>query len=252
MATKNNQLNPGHFAVARALDIPVSTKHCIEICRSLRYKNTAYAKRFLEDVADLKRAVPFKKFYKDTGHKAGMAAGRFPQKAAKEILDLVKSVEANALVKGLNTSDLKITKIIANKASIPLTGGRRRTATKRSHVEIEVKEGKKAKLEKKAKAAGAAAAKKEVKTEAVKLEQKEASVKEHTVNPEVVEKKIVKESLSNPEVKEISSAELLRKAQEKAARLKKEETERKSTEEVSKLYEELQKKGTLRQKGGKA
>lgn len=251
MATKNNKLNPGHFAVARALDIPVSTKHCIEICRSLRYKNTAYAKRFLEDVADLKRAVPFKKFYKDTGHKAGMAAGRFPQKAAKELLALVKSVEANALVKGLNASDLKITKIIANKASIPLTGGRRRTATKRSHVEIEVKEGKKAKLEKKAKAAEAAAVKKEVKTEVAKSEHKEV-VKEHPTSSAVVEKKIVKESLSKPEVKEVSSAELLRKAQEKAARLKKEETERKSTEEVSKLYEELQKKGTLRQKGGKA
>lgn len=251
MATKNNQLNPRHFAVARALDIPVSTKHCIEICRSLRYKNTAYAKKFLEDVADLKRAVPFKKFYKDTGHKAGMAAGRFPQKAAKEILDLVKSVEANALVKGLNPSDLKITKIIANKASIPLTGGRRRTATKRSHVEIEVKEGKKAKLEKKAKAAEVAAAKKEIKTEVAKSEHQEV-VKEHPASSAVVEKKIIKEPLSKPEVKEISSAELLRKAQEKAARLKKEETERKSTEEVSKLYEELQKKGTLRQKGGKA
>lgn len=252
MATKNNKLNPGHFAVARALDIPVSTKHCIEICRSLRYKNTTYAKKFLEEVVNLKRAVPFKKFYKDTGHKAGMAAGRFPQKAAKEILDLVKSVEANALVKGLNASDLKITKIIANKASIPLTGGRRRTATKRSHVEIEVKEGRKAKLEKQAKATEAAAAKKEVKTEAAKSEQKEASIKNQAASPDVVEKKIAKESLSKLEVKEVSSAELLRKAQEKAARLKKEETERKSTEEVSKLYEELQKKGTLRQKGGKA
>ncbi|MEK6969703.1 MAG: 50S ribosomal protein L22 [Nanoarchaeota archaeon] len=249
MATKNNKLNPGHFAVARALDIPVSTKHCIEICRALRYKNTAYAKRFLEEVADLKRAVPFKKFYKDTGHKAGMAAGRFPQKAAKELLALVKSVEANALVKGLNASDLKITKIIANKASIPLTGGRRRTATKRSHVEIEVKEGRKAKLEKQAKATEVAAAKKEVKTEVAKSEHKE---NKQPASPAVVEKKIVKESLSKPEVKEISSAELLRRAQEKAARLKKEEIERKSTEEVSQLYEELQKKGTLRQKGGKA
>ena len=215
----------------------------------MRYKNTAYAKRFLEEVADLKRAVPFKKFYKDTGHKAGMAAGRFPQKAAKELLALVKSVEANALVKGLNASDLKITKIIANKASIPLTGGRRRTATKRSHVEIEVKEGRKAKLEKQAKATEVAAAKKEVKTEVAKSEHKE---NKQPASPAVVEKKIVKESLSKPEVKEISSAELLRRAQEKAARLKKEEIERKSTEEVSQLYEELQKKGTLRQKGGKA
>ncbi len=252
MAAKNNASNPGHFAVARALDIPVSTKHCIEICRSLRYKNTTYAKKFLEDVADLKRAVPFKKFYKDTGHKAGMAAGRFPQKAAKEILDLIKSVEANALVKGLNTTDLKITKIVANKASIPLTGGRRRTATKRSHVEIEVKEGKKAKAEKKAKAVEAETVKQEAKAEEVKRELKEVKTKENKVD--AAEKNSVstekKTSLSTTNTEEVSSAELLRKAQEKAARLKKEEIERKSTEEVSKLYEELQKKGTLRQKGG--
>ncbi len=254
MAAKNNALNSGHLAVAKALNLPVSTKHCIEICRSLRYKNTAYAQKFLEEVVALRRAVPFKKFYKDTGHKAGMAAGRYPQKAAKLILTLIKSVEANAVVKGLNTSDLKITKILANKASIPLTGGRRRTSTKRTHVEIEVKEGKKTKAEKRSKAAETAAAKKEVKPEvkpeAVKPAQK---VEENKPAGSVaVEKKEPKEAVSASNVKEESSAELLRKAQERAARLKREEMERKSTEEVSRLYQELQKKGSLRQKGGKA
>ncbi len=131
-----------HIAKAKAKDLSVSTKHCIEICSYLRYKTTAFSKRFLEEVIAIKKPVPFKKFKKNVGHKPGMAAGRFPEKAAKEVLKLIKSVEANAQNKGLNTSSLKIIKMLANKAAVPVTGGRHRTGTKRTHLEIEVKEVK--------------------------------------------------------------------------------------------------------------
>lgn len=129
-----------HSATAKSLDLSISTKHSIEISRSLRYKSTTLAKRILEDAINLKKAIPFRKFKKDMGHKRGMAAGRYPQKAAREFMRLIKSVEANAQSKGLNVGNLKITKIISNLASIPATGGRRRTGTKRTHLEIEVKE----------------------------------------------------------------------------------------------------------------
>jgi len=143
MTNKNKQLEKeqkAHFAYAKSGNLPISSKQCIEICRNLRYKNTGWAKRYLEEVIVLKRAVPFRRFLMDMGHKPGMSSGRFPQKAAKEVLSLIKSVEANAQAKGLNTSTLKISKIVANKASIPLTGGRHRTGTKRANLEIEVKE----------------------------------------------------------------------------------------------------------------
>ena len=83
MASKQSTSAREHIAVARGVSLPISTKQSIEISRSLRYKTTAYAKQFLEQVADLKRAVPFYRFTQDTGHKAGMAAGRYPQKAAQ-------------------------------------------------------------------------------------------------------------------------------------------------------------------------
>ncbi len=140
MKKLNNQPNPEHLAKAKLLGIPVSTKQCIEICNHLRYKKISFAKTFLEDVAALRKAVPFKKFNRDMGHKKGMSAGRFPQKAAIHVLDLIKSVESNAQDKGLNAGNLKIIKMIANKAAIPITGGRHRNATKRTHLEIEVKE----------------------------------------------------------------------------------------------------------------
>ncbi|MFA6461617.1 MAG: 50S ribosomal protein L22 [Candidatus Woesearchaeota archaeon] len=129
-----------HVARASSQNIPISTKQSIEISRNLRYKNTGMAKKLLEEVIAMKRAFPYYRFVHDIGHRAGMSTGRYPQKASKEFLRLVKNVEANAHAKGLNTANLKITKIIANKASIPQTGNRWHRGTKRTHIEIEVVE----------------------------------------------------------------------------------------------------------------
>lgn len=286
MAKDDTKNNSGHVATAKALDLSVSTKHCIEICRSLRYKKTSFAKKFLEDVADLKKAVPFRRFNKDLGHKAGMSSGRFPRNAAKEILKLINSVEANAQVKGLNSSNLKITKILANKAAIPLTGGRHRTGTKRTHVEVEVRESK---VEGKTQRSEASSASKEklsaevevrkeeskkkeskktetmeakptpsVQKEEAKIEkttapkdlpeEKQELVKEELVEQEPVTQVFVQPTSASTPVEESSPAELLKKAQKKAEELNKKEKEAEKTKEVSDLYKELQKKGSLRHK----
>ncbi len=130
-----------HLATAKALSLPISTKHCIMISYHLRYHSVKYAQDCLENVIKLRTPIPFHRFNKDRGHKAGISAGRFPEKAAREFLRLVKSVEANAQAKGLDPSNLKIVKLIANKASIPSTGRRLRHSTKRTHLEIAVQEG---------------------------------------------------------------------------------------------------------------
>ena len=131
---------PELIACARSWNIPISLKHSVEISKLLRYKKINLAKQWLEEVILGQRAVPYTRFKHNVGHRAGMAAGRFPEKAAREFLRLVKSVEANAQVKGLNSSHLKICKIIANRASLPLTGSRFRYSTKRTNLEIEVRE----------------------------------------------------------------------------------------------------------------
>ena len=192
------QENKAHIASAKALNLPISTKHSVEISHQLRYKNTTFAKQFLEKVAALKEAVPYRRFRRDIGHKKGMSTGRFPQKAAKEFLRLVKAVESNAQVKGLNTSNLKIIKLVSNKAPIPLTGGRQRHGTKRTHIEIEVKEGKETKKEKKDKKS--TAKKEEVK----KIDESKKEV-EKKVEKEVKESKVPGEK--KPEGKEESQQE---------------------------------------------
>ena len=226
MEKSNKNVNADHFAQAKSLNLPISTKHSVEICNSLRYKRTDYAKQFLEEVIGLNRAVPFKRFNRDMGHKAGMAAGRFPQKAAQEFLSLVKSVEANAQFKGLNTSNLKITKILANKASVPATGGRHRSGTKRTNLEVEVKEvmtkdkrsNKDKKSEKKVEEKKVEEKKEELKPE-VKLEVKD----DNKESPQVEETK--------EETKETENVEQTEKVEEKEP--VKEEQNEKQNEETS-------------------
>lgn len=128
-------------AKASALDIHISTKQSIEICNYIRKKSLEKAKATLERVITQKEAIPFKKFNKDMGHKPGkIASGRYPLNASKAILQLLNDVEANAQSKGLNTSDLTIIELCANKANTPWRHGRkRRRKSKRTHLKIVVK-----------------------------------------------------------------------------------------------------------------
>src|SRR3989338_6221571 len=152
MEKNHPSINLEHTASAAVKNVAISMKQCVEISNCLRYHSTSYAKQFVEEVANLQRAVPFRRYNKDMGHKPGMAAGRFPQKAAKVFLTLLKSVEANAQVQGLDPSNLKIVKLMANQAAVPFGGGRLQHGTKRSHIEVVV-------------AAGTAKAKTETKSE---------------------------------------------------------------------------------------
>ncbi len=228
------------YAFASSKNLPISTKHSVEISKFLRYKRTTLAKSFLEDVIALKKPVPFRKFKRDIGHKKGMAAGRFPQKAAKEFLHLIKSAEANALFKGLDSSNLKITTLIANKASVPFSGGRKRQGTKRTHLEIALEGAidNKKKDKKEAKP----------KSEATKVKSVVAETKKEKPTEKVTEEVNVPVSPEHEETKveDLSSEQLLEKAQEKADKINKQEAKKENVEEIEGLYDELKKKGTLR------
>ncbi len=189
-----------HTASAKVLSSAISTKHSIEISNYLRYKSVGFAKSFLEDVVALKKAVPFKKFNRDVGHKPGMASGRFPKKAAAVFLAMIKSVESNAQAKGLNTSHLKIIKILANKASIPATGGRQRYGTKRTHLEVVAAESQPKAKKSRAQAQKKAAPRAEVKSEP-KAEVKETPKTEVKKAP-AVEKKEEPAKVQEPKAEE--------------------------------------------------
>ena len=150
---KKQGTGSAHVATAKMRSMPISTKDSVEISNFLRYLSCDKAKQILSRVITKDQAVPYKRAVKDLGHKKGMRSGRYPVKAATIFLQLVNSVMKNAEDVGLDSSSLKITHILANKASIPMTGGRLKGATKRTHIEIKVSEKsapKKAKVEVKA------------------------------------------------------------------------------------------------------
>ncbi len=127
-----------HSASVYGKDMPISTKHAIEICNFIKGKSLPLSKKLLQDVMEKKRAVPFHIFKRNIGHKPGhLAAGRYPYKASQHILKLLTSLESNAQNKGLDVNSLVVTTIIPNRASRPYHMGRkRRVKMKRTHIQI--------------------------------------------------------------------------------------------------------------------
>lgn len=124
--------------------LPISTKVGISLCKFLKGKTIDMAIKDLEQVTKLKKAVPMKGEY---AHRKGkIMSGKFPIRAASEVLLLVKSLKNNA-----NQADLEnpiIATAIANKAMQPYArGGRARK--KRTHVTLVAIEKKVKKQEKK-------------------------------------------------------------------------------------------------------
>lgn len=130
-----------HIAKAVGVNLPYSHKVSIEISNHIRGMNLQKAKKVLEDVIAMKKAVPYKRFTNGPGHKKGMASGRYPIKASTGFLKLLNSVEANAQFKGLNTSSLSIVHLSAQKGTDSWHYGRhRRRKMKRVHIEVVVQE----------------------------------------------------------------------------------------------------------------
>ncbi len=118
-------------AVVNAKDIPISTKHSAAICRFIKGKKIRDAIAELEQVAKLRKAVPMKG---EIPHRRGKKAmsGRFPQKAAREFIGLLKSLSANANHNGID--DPVVTKAIANIGARPF--GRYGIRRKRTHITL--------------------------------------------------------------------------------------------------------------------
>ena len=105
-------------ARAKANELPISPKHAIEIAAFLKGKTTREAIEYLEDVVALKKAIPFKRFNRNVAHKKGLDkwdAGRYPVKASEGYLKLLRSVEKNAEYIGLDTENLEIFSVSANR-----------------------------------------------------------------------------------------------------------------------------------------
>ncbi|MEE8403721.1 MAG: 50S ribosomal protein L22 [Candidatus Hydrothermarchaeaceae archaeon] len=109
--------------IAKAIgrELRISPKSSTEICRVVRKKNVDKAKEFLEDVVVMKRPVPMKKFKGGVAHRKGLEkayAGKYPVKAASQILKVLESAETNAEDKGLDTERLFVKHISTQRGRV--------------------------------------------------------------------------------------------------------------------------------------
>ena len=134
-----------HFATAKSLNLPISTKQSYEVANFIRGKKLEIAKKMLQEVISKKMAVPFKRYNRDTGHKRGkIAAGRYPEKASNAFLTLLNTVEANADSKGLDNEKLMICEVRSTQGSQQWHAGRlRRRRMKRTHIYVKIEEAEK-------------------------------------------------------------------------------------------------------------
>ncbi|MBN1236536.1 MAG: 50S ribosomal protein L22 [Methanotrichaceae archaeon] len=112
MGRLNYSLTPaGRSSRAMGMELHISPKHAREICRTLRGMRANLARAYLEDVIALKRAIPFKRYRGNVAHRHGLVgwdAGRFPEKAAKAVLNVLDNALANAEYKGMESEKMRI------------------------------------------------------------------------------------------------------------------------------------------------
>ncbi len=112
MAGYTQESDPDTTARAIGKELPISPKDTREVCRMLRHKRVNDAVKILEEIIDLKRPVPFKRYNTGVAHKNGVGPGRFPQKSAQAVLDVIQHAKHNAEYKGLDADSMRI-KVIA-------------------------------------------------------------------------------------------------------------------------------------------
>jgi ribosomal protein L22 len=132
-------------AILRGKDLPLSTKQAVAICRFIKGKKIDEAINGLEKIIRMEKALPMKG---ELPHRKGMERGRYPITACKIFVKLLKNLNANSQVNGLN--EPYIFAAVPNKAPQPFRrGGSMRF--KRTHVYLETREIKETKENKQGK-----------------------------------------------------------------------------------------------------
>jgi len=118
-------------AMVNSKNVPVSTKYAIAICKFLKGKKIDKAIGDLEQVQKLKKPVPMKG---EIPHRKGrIMSGRFPVRASKDFITILKSLRGTALVNEIE--EPVITRAIANQAQRPF-GRFGRVKRKRTHITL--------------------------------------------------------------------------------------------------------------------
>ncbi|GAW82061.1 60S ribosomal protein L17 [Plasmodium gonderi] len=118
----------GKCAKGAGMDLRVHFKNTYETARAIRRMKLLDAKKYLNDVIEKKRCVPFRRYNGGVGRtnqakEFGHTQGRWPTKSCKFLLNVLDNVQANAEARNLEVSKLRLIHVMVNRAR----AGRRRT-----------------------------------------------------------------------------------------------------------------------------
>ncbi len=132
-------------ASVEGISLPISTKDSVAICKFVKNKTIERALVDLDLVSKFKKAIPMKG---EVPHRKGkgMMAGRYMTKPVGYFIKMLKNLQANANVNGIE--EAVIVEAIPNRASRPY-GRFGRVKRKRTHIHIKVVEKNKLKVKNK-------------------------------------------------------------------------------------------------------
>lgn len=107
--------DPKTTAKAYGKELRVSPKKSYEVCNMIRGKDVDTALNILDDIIDMKKAVPYRRYNKQVAHNKGVGPGGFPVKAAKLIKQTIEEAQNNAEDKGLDSDRMRILSIAAHR-----------------------------------------------------------------------------------------------------------------------------------------
>lgn len=96
--------------LAMGRDMNVSFKDMIILAETVRGKKLPKAIQIMEGVISLARPVEYRRYSTGIGHRLGNQpkCAKYPKKAAKYVLGILKNLEANAEFKGMDPEKVKI------------------------------------------------------------------------------------------------------------------------------------------------
>lgn len=99
----------------------VHFKNTSETANAIKGLSLEKAKAYLNQVLLHNRAIPFRRFSGGVGRTSqasvfGVTQGRWPKKSVEFVLNLLANAESNAVVKGIDTEKLMVSRIQVNQA----------------------------------------------------------------------------------------------------------------------------------------
>ncbi|CAI8499282.1 60S ribosomal protein L17B [Hanseniaspora opuntiae] len=113
--------NPSKSASARGSYLRVSFKNTRETAQAISGWELTKAQKYLDQVLDHQRAIPFRRFNSSIGRTGqgkefGVVKARWPEKSVRFVQDLLKNAASNAEAKGLDAEKLYVSHIQVNQA----------------------------------------------------------------------------------------------------------------------------------------